>query len=307
MTPLWIDTDMGFDDMLAIMMVQRTGRAVAGCSLVFGNTTLDQVQINAAGMAALWSWDFPIHRGCAAPIAGTLTTAEGILGHTGLPTLGQSLPIAPPLADRSSALDGLVKWLENARVPVEILALGPLTNVGTLFNTRPDLLNGIACVTWMGGGATTGNHTATAEFNSFADPEAAAIVCGSGVRLKMLDLDVCRQVTMAPSDLNALRTLNTDKALLLHDLLGGFINISVSKGRPSQPMFDPVAAACLIDQSAVAFDTVDIRVDTSDSFTRGRTVVSNHSGGGNLQIGTVADADLIRKMALDTMVEAALA
>lgn len=306
MTPLWIDTDMGFDDMLAIMMVQRSGRAIAGCSLVFGNTTLDQIQINAAGMSVLWNWGFPIHCGGAGPITGTLTTAENILGQTGLPTLGRPLPAAAPLPDRPPALTALAQWLEAADAAVEILALGPLTNIGMLIGERPDLLNRIACITWMGGGATTGNHTAAAEFNAFADPEAAAIVRASGVPLKMVDLDTCRQVTMAPPDLDALRDLDTDKALLLHDLLGGFINIGIAKGRPSQPMFDPVAAASIIDQAAVAFKPVDIRIDVSGGPERGRTIITPpRENADGLQISTVTDTNLIRRMALDTMLDAA--
>lgn len=304
MTPLWIDTDMGFDDMLAIMMIRRSGRTIAGCSLVFGNTTLDQIEVNAAGMAALWGWDFPIHVGAAGPISGALITAQNILGRSGLPTLGRLPPHTPPLPDRAPAVAALALWLEEADTPVEVLALGPLTNLGLLFHSQPDLVARIAGLTWMGGGATTGNHTAAAEFNAFADPEAAAIVFGAGVPVKMVDLDVCRQVTMAPPDLDDLRGQASEKALLLHDLLGGFVDIGISKGRPSQPIFDPVAAACLIDEDTVTFEPATIRIDTSDGLLRGRTRVERHPGGRH-EIGNSVDAARIRRLAMDAMVDAA--
>ncbi|MCR9138732.1 MAG: nucleoside hydrolase [Alphaproteobacteria bacterium] len=304
MTPLWIDTDMGFDDMLAIMMIRQSGRAIAGCSLVFGNSTFDRIHANAAGMAALWSWDFAIHNGAARPISGALVTARNILGPSGLPTLGQVLPEAPPLPDRSQATTALAHWLETAPAAVDILALGPITNLGMLLQSRPDLSSRINCITWMGGSATTGNHTAAAEFNAFADPEAAAIVFASSVPVRMVDLDLCRQVTMAPPDLDELRGLNTEKAQLLHDLLGGFITISISKGRPSQPIFDPVAAASIVDSDAVGFEPATVCIDTSDGPMRGQTDVNRCSGGPH-RVGTVADAERIRRMAMDAMKAAA--
>lgn len=304
MTALWIDTDMGFDDMLAIMMVRRSGRAIAGCSLVFGNTTLDRIEINAAGMAAFWDWDFPIHVGAAGPVSGDLTTAQNILGVSGLPTLGRPLPDAPDLPARLPAVPALARWLENADTPVEVLALGPLTNLGVLLQSRTDLAASIGSLTWMGGGATSGNHTAAAEFNAFADPEAAAIVFSSGVPVKMVDLDMCRQVTMAPPDLDELRNRKTEKAMVLHDLLGGFVDIGVSKGRSSQPIFDPVAAACIIDEAAVTFEPAAIQIDTSGGPARGRTMVERRSGGHH-HIGRRVDAARIRKMAMDAMLKAA--
>ncbi len=306
MTPLWIDTDMGFDDMLAVMMVQQSHRSIDGCSLVFGNTVLGQIRRNAADMAACWGWDFPIHVGASAPLTGPLTTAETILGPSGLPTRGRRLPAVAPLPDRAPALAALTEWIERTVTPVEILALGPLTNIAALADARPDLLAGVACVTWMGGGATSGNHTPVAEFNAFADPEAAAIVCASGVALKMIDLDVCRQVTMAPPDLQALRDPGSDKALLLHDLLGGFIDIGLSKGRPSQPIFDPVAAATIVDAATVTFEPVDITVDVSDTAERGRTVIGpRNKADGSLEIATAPDVDRIRTMAMDALLNAA--
>lgn len=306
MTPLWIDTDMGFDDMLAIMMIRRSERAIAGCSLVFGNTTLDRIKINAAGMAELWDWDFPIHVGAASPISGTLATAQNILGPSGLPTLGRQLPAAPDLPARHPAITALAQWFETADAPVEVLALGPLTNIGMLLQSRPELAGHIACLTWMGGGATSGNHTAAAEFNAFADPESAAIVFAAGVPVNMVDLDMCRQVTIAPPDLDELRSQETRNAMLLHDLLGGFINIGLSKGRPSQPIFDPVAAASVVDPNTVAFEAADIQIDTSQSATRGKTVVTRPAmAGGRHRIGTAVDARCIRRLAMDTMLDAA--
>ena len=277
MNSLWIDADMGFDDMLAIMMVDHSTRMIAGCSLVFGNAPLPQVCKNAASMSATFNWTFPIHIGAAKPLVGDLVTAGHVLGPTGLPTLGRALPDADPLPQRAAALAALVQWLENADGKAELLALGPLTNIAILCLARPDLLPQLQCITWMGGGATSGNHTASAEFNAFADPEAAAIVCASGVPFKMVDLDACRQV-----------------------------NIGISKGRESMALYDPVAAAPLIDKTTLAFQTMSIAVECAGNLTRGRTVIdASAKGTGGTQLGTRANATRIREMALSTLLEAA--
>tara|TARA_R110002126_G_scaffold291800_1_gene459030 strand:- start:110076 stop:111002 length:927 start_codon:yes stop_codon:yes gene_type:complete len=306
MNSLWIDADMGFDDMLAIMMVDHSTRIIAGCSLVFGNAPLPQVCKNAASMAATFNWTFPIHIGAAKPLIGELVTAGHVLGPTGLPTLGQALPDAAPLPQPAAALAALVQWLENADGKAELLALGPLTNIAILCLARPDLLPQLQSITWMGGGATSGNHTASAEFNAFADPEAAAIVCASGVPFNMVDLDACRQVTVSPADLIGLRKTDTPKAALLHDLFGGYINIGIAKGRESMALYDPVAAAPVIDQNALTFQPMSIAVECAGNLTRGRTVMdASAKDTGTTQLGIKANATRIREMALASLLKAA--
>ena len=304
-TPLWIDTDMGFDDMLAIMMVERSERPVAGCSLVFGNAGLDQVRRNAAAMAAFFGWSFPIHVGAENALLGRGTTATHVLGETGVPTRGRHLPPAPFQERDQSAFIALTRWLESVDAPADILALGPLTNIAILALARPDLVSRIGCVTWMGGGATRGNQTPSAEFNAFADPEAAAVVCSAGIRFRMVDLDVCRQVTVSADELLPLRETAGERAAILHDLFGGYVDIGLSRGRTAMALYDPVAAAAVLDDAAVAFRPAAIEVETCGRLTRGRTVVDGNRSDGLTSIGVTADADRIRQWAVDVLMEAA--
>lgn len=109
---VWIDTDMGFDDIAAIMVVQSAGLAIDGISLVFGNATLDVVCSNAAGAVAAFGWSMPVHQGRAKPVLGALETAQCILGDSGIPTVGRSLPDAPALP-QSDAFTALCGWLEG--------------------------------------------------------------------------------------------------------------------------------------------------------------------------------------------------
>lgn len=303
MSNLWIDTDLGFDDMLAVMMIRSAGLEITGMSLVFGNTFLDQVQKNAAAMASFLNWRFLISSGAARPILGPTTTAQSVLGVTGIPTLGQSLADAPPTTPFTPALAAMVAWLEAAGDDAELLALGPLTNVAILALARPDLLPRLACLTWMGGSTGRGNHTPAAEFNAFADPEAAAIVLASGVPVRMVDLELCRQVTVSPEDLCGLRALGGARASLLADLFGGYINIGISRGRASMALYDPVAAAVVIDARSATFEPAEIRIELCDAQTRGQTIAERGRNGA--RVGSQADPPLVQALTLDAVLEAA--
>ncbi|MCA1865275.1 nucleoside hydrolase [Agrobacterium genomosp. 3] len=267
---VWIDTDMGFDDIAAILVVQSSGLAIDGVSLVFGNTTLQAVCGNAAGAVAAFGWSMPIHQGSAKPVLGALETAQSILGDSGIPTVGQSLPDAPALP-KSDAFAALCGWLEGEGEK-RILALGPLTNIAALCLARPDLAARISDLTWMGGGLTSGNHTASAEFNAFADPEALAIVLSHGLPLRMVDLDACRKVTASPVDVLPIRNAGGKNAALIADLLEGFIGIATSRGRAAMALYDPVAAVAFTS-GLIGWRQAQIDIELHSALTRGRTVV----------------------------------
>ncbi len=304
---VWIDTDMGFDDILAMMIVAASSKPIAGVSLVFGNAPMDAVRANAAGAASLLGWRFPIHIGAERAILGGVETPAHVLGPTGIPTRGRSLPEADALP-HTDALTALTAWLEGLDAPGEILALGPLTNVAILSLARPDLISKITSVTWMGGGATRGNHTASAEFNAFADPEAVAIVLTSGVTLRVADLDLCRQVLVGPEDVDTVRAVGTPKAEILADLLGAYVDIALNSGRKAMALYDPTAAAAFVAPDAFVFEKAQVTMELSGTHTRGRTIVDQRPRANpNALWGMRADATRVRALALDALVEASRA
>ncbi|KQR30844.1 nucleoside hydrolase [Rhizobium sp. Leaf155] len=301
---LWIDTDMGFDDIAAILVVVASGHVIDGVSLVFGNAPLDQVQKNAAGAALAFSWRFPIHAGRANPVLGEIETAQRILGETGIPTVGAALPASDDLPP-SNAFDALCHWLAEGAGEKKILALGPLTNIAAVCLARPDLAGRITELTWMGGGVTLGNHTASAEFNAFADPEAAAIVIAHGLPLRVVDLDFCRKVTASLADVAPIRQVGGKNATLLADMLEGFINIAVSRGRDAMALYDPCAAVAMVDPESVTWKPARIDIELQGGLTRGRTVVearSAHAERFNAHYAESVDAEYARKIILGALV-----
>lgn len=301
---IWIDTDMGFDDMLATLLVAQSDIEIAGVSLVYGNAALPQICDNAVRAAAFFGWRFPFYAGADKALNGELLTAEHALGPKGMPTVGRDLPPAvhPTL---QPVLPALCRWLEADDGPKDILALGPITNIALLASGRPDLIAKIRHLIWMGGGATSGNQTPAAEFNAIADPEALAVVLKSGVALRMVDLDVCRQVVVGPDDIAALGAGVTERHTLLHELYAGFVNIAISRNRAAMAIYDVVAGAAVVDPSTVSFVPARIDVDVSNTAERGRTIVQRVSHEAtNAEIGDIADAVRIKEMALNALLRA---
>ncbi|NEJ70331.1 nucleoside hydrolase [Rhizobium phaseoli] len=302
---VWIDTDMGFDDIAAILVVAQSEYEIDGISLVFGNAPLPQVRRNAAGAAAAFGWNFPIHTGRAMPVLGKLETAQAILGATGIPTIGKSLPEASALAE-SDAFAALCRWLEGEGQR-RILALGPLTNMAAVALARPDLAARISDLVWMGGGVTSGNHTASAEFNALADPEALSIVIAHGLPLRMVDLDLCRKVLARPEDAEPVRSAGGANAELIADMFAGYISIGTSRGRPGMAIYDPTAAIAFVAPDVVSFRPARIDIELQGALTRGRTVVETRATHAtfNAQFAADIDVDRARVIILEALVNEA--
>ncbi|HVW91607.1 MAG TPA: nucleoside hydrolase [Devosia sp.] len=290
---VWVDTDMGFDDLVAILVLQHAGLQIDGVSLVFGNASLERVKANAAGLAAALGWHFPIHAGRDRSVLGRMDTAADILGITGLPSAGRALPEAAAELPHD-AFAALCRWLEGPG-PHRLLALGPLGNIAALALARPDLAARIDEFVWMGGGVTTGNHTASAEFNAAMDPEAVAIVLAHGLPLKMVDLDACRRNVFVPADVGPLRAAGGPNAELLADLFAADVDIGVRRGRPGHSLYDPVAAMALAHPELIQFRPARIDMELAGSLTRGRTVIDTRPGSQpNASYAAELDAPAVR-------------
>jgi purine nucleosidase len=302
---VWIDTDMGFDDIAAILVVIHAKLDISGVSLVFGNTPLPQVRANAAGAVKAFGWTFPLHTGRAMPVLGDLETAQAILGETGIPTAGRCLPEAPPLPE-SDAFAALCRWLEEDGHH-RVLALGPLTNIAALALARPDLASRISELTWMGGGVTAGNHTASAEFNALADPEALAIVIAHGLPLRMVDLDLCRKVIATPEDIDPLRQAGGANAALLADIFAGYVGIGTSRGRAGMAIYDPSAAVAFVAPDLFGFRAARQAALQLDVDPRGRTVVETRASHAvfNAEYAVDVDAAAVHGMILDALISEA--
>lgn len=306
---VWIDTDMGFDDLAAVLTVAgQSDWRIDGLSLVAGNAPLPVVIDNALRAAQYFGWEFPIHAGCERPLAGALVTAQNILGDDAMRSAGRQLPPECAALSAIDAVGALAAYLVRCERPATVLALGPLTNLATLLDGQPHLAPRIGRLVWMGGSAGPGNHSAAAEFNAAVDPESVQRLLDLRIPLQMVGLDACRQVPVSASDAQALRAVGTERAGLLADLLLGYVQIASPDGSAPMALYDPTAAAALVLPGAMQFLPAHMVMELRGEHTRGMTVVEwrvPRRASANVMVASVADGQRLRATVLQALAAAA--
>lgn len=285
MSEIWVDTDFGFDDLWAMLLLRHLGVRIAGISLVAGNATLSRVVSNALGAQQAYGFDAPIFVGADRPLVRTPETAERILGPRGMLSRGRHLPDVTGKQELPDANEGLEHWLRSAgpKDKRDILAIGPLTNIARLIGATPELAQKITRLVWMGGSNGPGNHSKQAEFNALADPEAAANVAQAGLKLDVIDLMFCRKVRFGPDQVP-----NCD--VLTSDLLGGYLDIGLSRGNAAMAIYDPVAALASQQSEAFEFTHCAMTVSVLSDANYGKTLFQkDNNGSTRLAVGTQAD------------------
>ena len=203
--PLVICTDPGIDDFIALSMVlSRPEFDVLGMVALSGNVGLD-VTVNNALLACEYNAraDIPVLAGSAKPLARPARSASNIHGKSGL---GASLELyAKGTPSDKNGADFIIEMARKYTGKLEILSLGPLTDVALALEKAPEIAKAIACITIMGGGVHAGNATRYAEFNIVADPEAASVVFSSGVKTVMIGLDATNCCLQPRADIELLR------------------------------------------------------------------------------------------------------
>jgi inosine-uridine nucleoside N-ribohydrolase len=272
MIPVLVDCDPGLDDALALLLVLASPELeLLGVTTVAGNQTVDRTTANALRVLELAGrQDVPVAAGAAAPIAGELVVAADAHGDSGLGEFDLPPPRSRPVA--ASAVDLLAEQLHVAEKAPTVLALGPLTNLALLLALRPDAAGRIDRLVLMGGAIAEGNMTASAEFNIWTDPEAAARVFESGLDVTMVGLDVTNRAVLTSADADSLRStgpVGSAAAAMLHFYLG-FYEEAYEHG--GAPIHDALAVAHVVQPGMLT--VLERHVDVElEGICRGRTVV----------------------------------
>ncbi|MFP5344001.1 MAG: nucleoside hydrolase [Candidatus Limnocylindria bacterium] len=305
MRPVILDCDPGHDDALAIALAVTDPRIdVLAITTVAGNAGLERTTRNAGRILALAGRpDIPVAAGAARPLAREPWIPIAFHGESGLDGADLPEPLVPPAT--RTALELTAGLLREAAVPVTLVATGPLTNLGLLLRAAPDLHDRIGEIVVMGGSLGIGNTTASAEFNMWADPEAAAIVFGAGLALRMVGLDVTHQALMLPPDVAALEALGSTGGRVFADLMRFFaIHHRDRYGWDGPPVHDAVAVAWLLEPTLVAGERLRVDVDTSDGPSRGRTIADPEGISGrepNAEVGMTIDRERLMAMLVEAV------
>ena len=221
--PFLIDCDTGTDDAIAIMAALGSPQVeVRAVTSVNGNVSENYTsQNNLDLLEYLGRTDIPVAHGAVRPLLSGIVNDEGGTGTHGKTGLGTiTLPHAQCSSFDCRIASELVYDLAvECAGDLELLVIGPMTNIAIALCNHRDLAGLIKHIWFMGGAAHGGNVSPTAEFNIWVDPEAAHIVFQSGIPMTMVGLDVTLKAVMTEEDVAQLRCKGSKAGTLAADLL----------------------------------------------------------------------------------------
>lgn len=275
--PVIIDCDPGFDDIAALILAKNIEHFdVKAVTTVAGNVELRHTTENALRLLSFLGWDIPVAKGASQPLVRKLETAEDVHGKSGM--CGLELPETDKKPVPEPAWDIIYETAKANRGKLDIVAIGPLTNIAVALAKYPELAGWIRRIVIMGGAILAGNTTPAAEFNIYVDPEAAKRVFTSGIPFYLCPLDVTHEGYITGDELDEIGRLGSKEAEFFADLVrrGMHVGKLYTSGR-GVPLHDPLALLFAADDGYFTFEECFIGVETRGSITRGKTVTDCYS------------------------------
>ncbi len=300
---VYVDTDISLgtpgaeiDDGAALIALLRAAPgAVLAVGTVFGNAPVDTTTQNAARLLDALGTGIPLGRGAERALVQDNAWFEPWQHGYG-PTPPHPMPDALP-----HAVDLLIDTVRRAPEPVTLLALGPLTNLALALRLAPDILEGVREVVTMGGSFGADPQP---EFNAHSDPEAAHIVLGAPWPVRLLGLEVTRQVLFTRADFAALPAADP-AAGLLRQQAPGWIERVEGQGweRGGCGLHDAVAAAALLHPEWYAFEPAAVEVVLHPAAQRGATRVARPAAASpaRLRVAAGLDAPAVKSFILNLL------
>ena len=274
-----IDTDPGTDDAGAILiaLAHFSDEEILALTTVAGNVNVDVGTRNALRILEHSGRNnIPVYKGEAVPLNRDLLTAEWVHGTDGLNGVG--FPDPSKSEESTGAVDYITQLLQKSEEKITICILGPMTNIGKVLESNPELARNIEQIIFMGGGAGFGNHTPVAEFNILVDPEAAKIVLNSGVKLVMMGLDVTHQAISTKDRLSKILDTGTLTGEHCVALMGSLADLDIVKEKfpDGTPVHDAFVTAYLVDSTLTTGELTNVEVEVDSELTLGQTVVDTN-------------------------------
>lgn len=274
--PVWIDCDPGVDDAVALFLADRLPQLeIVGISTVAGNAALPTVTRNALQLCELMGKSYPVYRGAKKPLLREYNAAESFHGADGLG--GAVLPEPTLTARAESAWDALYAAAKRHEGALELIVLGPMSNVATAFAKYPALPRLLRRVLFMGGSATHGNCTPCAEFNVYSDPEAAQLVLCSSVPKVMCGLEVTEQAYVTPQELASLCAGENALCRFLRSATGMLLKKNLDAGLNGWCIHDACPVLYCASPALFSGREAGVYVETQATVTLGKTVTDLYS------------------------------
>lgn len=302
MANILIDCDPGHDDAVAIFLAEGLSNLVS-ITTVAGNSSLANTTRNALSVTELIGRDIPVHAGASHALNGEVRDAQHVHGPGGF----GGVSLAEP--SRTVASEEAVSHLLAQARAVEALwlvAIGPLTNIALAVRRDPELASRVAGLAIMGGSTGPGNATATAEFNIWADPQAAKEVFAAGFDPIVCGLNLTRQFLSDDELINELRTAQRPIPSFVADLYTYMhARMEDLMGVRQAALHDPCAVLAVTHPDLFEFVAMHVDVETEGDLTRGMTVFDQRRTHGkavsNCKVATHIDHAAARELLLKTL------
>jgi purine nucleosidase len=271
-----IDTDTASDDAVALVMaMQHPGVQIEAITVVAGNVPVDQGVQNALYTVELCQQEIPVHRGMPGPLTRPLETAQFVHGQDGMGDIGLPLNGRSPTPGHS--VEVLLETIHRFAGDIALVTLGPLTNIALALRQDPSVAQAVAeCIIMGGTGRGHGNVTPVAEYNFWADPEAANIVFESGMPIRMVGWDISRKyAVLGPENTATLRAIGTPLARFCVDIQKSVERFALTTTHlPGFDLPDPIAMAIALDPSvATITQRCFVAIESTSTLCRGQSVV----------------------------------
>ncbi|HWJ72360.1 MAG TPA: nucleoside hydrolase [Kaistia sp.] len=307
-TTLWIDTDTGSDDAVALVMAfMNPAVEIAGISVVMGNCSLEKALQNALYTREICgATHVPVYAGIGKALIRGPFDAVNVHGEDGMGDIG--LPLFGRLPDEGHGVDKMIEVILSRPGEITLVTLGPLTNVAVALAREPRLAEAVKHCVIMGGiGDGPGNVTPAAEFNIYADPDAARMVFQSGMPIVMCGWEIsCRHAVVEPADTDELKRIGGKLGAFCVDIQRCLVEFSTKiSGLPGIDLPDPITMAIAIDPSIVLKSSeAYVEVVNADGPALGQTIVDRKLHAGkpvNATVVDVASRDGFMKMLTDAV------
>lgn len=272
MIPVIIDTDPGIDDAVALAFALYSDEIdLRLITTAAGNVSVDKTTKNALRLLEFFGKNVPVASGAQKPLLRPLTDSSDIHGDSGLDGYNFKDPTQKPL--EIHAVEAMRRELSNSAEKITIVAIAPLTNIALLLSLYPESAEKIDRIVIMGGSTERGNKMPAAEFNIYADPEAAKIVFHSGVKITMCGLNITNRAILTSNETSKMQNMNRVSAMFL-DLFRHYRGGSAKKGLK---MHDLCAVAYILKPEFFTVQESFVEIETAGIFTSGCTVVDLNS------------------------------
>ncbi|AEV28885.1 Inosine-uridine nucleoside N-ribohydrolase [Sphaerochaeta pleomorpha str. Grapes] len=285
-----MDVDTGLDDAVAIVLAAGSEQIqIEGIVAVCGNMGLEYTLENTLNVCDLLDITAPVYKGADRPLLRDKVDAGEFHGKTGLDG-----PVFPPRKKQVTKGLGVQYIIDTVLAnpnQINLVAVGPLTDIALAIRVEPKVALLAKRIVIMGGSFSRGNVTEFAEFNTYADPEAAQIVFTSGANLFLFPLDCTMQVRLSKERLASYHAMHKKASTMVSACMDTYMYNYERFNQGLPVLHDPLCIAFLIDPTLFGLHRKEVTVELAEKKEYGRTLAGKDCTNGGVSVALQAKTE----------------